>query len=347
MSLRALSLRAAAAPRQAARMTMICYKSMQMTDPPETSELLTFARTVEARSISRAARELGVPRPTVGRRLARLEEKLGVRLLRRTTRAMALTDAGEAFYARVRAVLAAVRDAELSVRQPDEVVRGLLRVSAPPRASGGFAEMLAAFSASYPEVRLEIDFSARHVDLIADGYDVALRAASQLPPGLIARKLHRSRQVVVGAPAYLRARGTPKRVTELAQHACLVGFERGEHPMTHWPAVRGGRVRVEAALATNSLDMLHVAALGGRGLAMLPLLLVYDDILAGRLVPVLPERLGGEVHFAAVYADREFVSPALRAFLDAVVAWAKSNAELSRALPECPAKRGSAAAGRR
>lgn len=323
-------------------MSTICYQSMQMDDPPETSELLTFARTVEARSISRAARELGVPRPTVGRRLARLEQKLGVRLLRRTTRAMALTDAGEALYARARVVLAAVRDAELSVRRSDDAVRGLLRVSAPPRAKDTFAAMVSDFLARYPEVRLELDLSARHVDLIAEGYDLAVRAASELPPGLVARRLFRSRQVAVAAPGYLKEKGAPKRVTELVKHACLVGFERGEHPVTHWPMLRGGKVRVEPTLASNAIEVIHAAALAGRGIAMLPLMTVYDDLAAGRLEAVLPERLGSDVHLAAVYPDREFVSPALRAFIDAVVEWAKTDAEISRVLPPCPAHKAAA-----
>ena len=118
---------------------------MQMDEIPETSELLTFVRTVEAGSISRAARELQLPRPTVGRRRGRLEEKLGVRLLRRTTRAMALTDAGEAFFTQARAVLAAVRDAEASVRRGDGAVRGLLRVTTPLLQGTGFGAMLADF----------------------------------------------------------------------------------------------------------------------------------------------------------------------------------------------------------
>ncbi|MDB4928593.1 MAG: LysR family transcriptional regulator, partial [Myxococcaceae bacterium] len=203
---------------------------MQMDDLPETTEFLTFVRTVEARSISRAARELGVPRPTVGRRLARLEEKLGVRLLRRTTRTMVLTDAGEALYARARGVIAAVRDAEASVRRSDEAVRGVLRVSAPPLNSLQFGAMIADFIGRYPDVRLELDLTTRHVDFAAGAYDVAIRAAAQLPPGLIARHLARTRLAVVASPEYLARRGTPKRSTDLAKHACLVGFALGEHP---------------------------------------------------------------------------------------------------------------------
>ncbi len=311
---------------------------MQMDELPETAEFLTFARTVEARSISKAARELGVPRPTVGRRLARLEEKLGVRLLRRTTRTMALTDAGEALYARARAVLAAVSDAEASVRRSDDVVRGMLRVSVPPFGTDSFGAMIAEFIARYPDVRLELDATTRHVDLVSGGHDVAVRAASQLPPGLIARKLARTRIVAVASPAYLAQRGTPKRAAELATHSCLVGFSLGEHPSTHWPLLRGGQVRVEAEVASNDIRLLQNLALRDRGIAMLPMPMIYDDVVRGALVPVLPERLGGESQVAVVYAEREFVPPAVRAFVDAVVKWAKDAPELSRPMPKCDEK---------
>ncbi|TAK27519.1 MAG: LysR family transcriptional regulator [Myxococcaceae bacterium] len=306
-----------------------------MDELPETAEFLTFVRTVEARSISRAARELGVPRPTVGRRLARLEEKLGVRLLRRTTRTMVLTDAGEALYQRARGVIAAVREAEQSVRRSDDAVRGTLRVSAPPMNLVHFGAMISDFIGRYPDVRLELDLTTRHVDLAAGSYDVAIRAAAQLPPGLIARNLMRSRLVAVASPEYLARMGTPRRVTEIAKHACLVGFAQGEHPSTHWPLVRGGQVRVEALMASNDLGVLHTAALGGRGVALLPLPLVYDDVAAGKLAAVLPERLGGETQLAVVYPEREFVAPAVRAFVDAVVTWAKAAPELTRKMPAC------------
>jgi DNA-binding transcriptional LysR family regulator len=308
---------------------------MHMDDPPETAEFLTFVRTVEARSISRAARELGVPRPTVGRRLARLEEKLGVRLLRRTTRSMVLTDAGEALYARARGVIAAVREAEASVRQSDDAVRGALRVSAPPLNSPAFAAMIAEFMRRYPDVRMEIDVTTRHVEFAAGAYDVAVRAGEKLPPGLIARNLARSRLLVVAAPSYLARRGTPRRSTDIAKHACLVGFSLGEHPATHWPLARGGRLRVEATMASNDLGVLRASALAGNGLALLPLPLVYDDLQRGDLVTVLPERVGAESQIAVVYPEREFVPPAVRAFVDAVVAWAKEAPEFNRKMPAC------------
>ncbi|MGA2448260.1 MAG: LysR family transcriptional regulator [Polyangiaceae bacterium] len=134
-------------------------------DPVETSELLAFVRTVEARSLSRAADELSLPRTTVSRRLARLEKRLRTRLLRRTTRSLALTDAGAAFLRHARIVLDAVNHAEASVRRVDDVVRGDLRVSVPPITSDSFFAMVADFVARFPEVRLHVFFSTAAVDL--------------------------------------------------------------------------------------------------------------------------------------------------------------------------------------
>src|SRR5688500_18781916 len=142
-----------------------------MLDPLETSELLAFTRTVEAKSLSRAAAELRAPRATIGRRLARLEERLGVRLLRRTTRALALTDAGDAFYRHARIVLDAVAQAEASVRGSDRIVRGSLRVATPMIMDPSFNALVCGFARTYPEVKIHIDASARTVDLLRQGYD--------------------------------------------------------------------------------------------------------------------------------------------------------------------------------
>lgn len=317
-------------------MSTICYKSMQMSELPETAELLTFVRAVEGRSITRAARELGVPRPTVGRRLARLEEKLGVRLLRRTTRTMVLTDAGEALFARARSLVIAVEEAQHAVRRRDDVPRGVLRVSTPPMQGVGLGLLAAAFLERCPLVQLIIDTGTRHVDLVTGGFDVAIRAASKIAPGLVARTLARIRLVAVASPSYLAAHPAPRRPTDLAAHRCLVGFDRGEHPAMHWPTSRG-RVRVPAHLATNDLSALREAALRGLGIAMLPSPLVWDDLTSGALVAVLPDRLIGEAHVAVVWADREFVPAAVRAFVDEAVRWAATQPALTQ-LPhqDCP-----------
>src|SRR5262245_4894613 len=165
----------AATVRNGPPIGIICYLFDLMIDAVETSELVAFTRTVEAKSLSRAAAELSTPRATVGRRLARLEERLGVRLLRRTTRALVLTDAGVAFYRHARIVLDAVGQAEASVRTSDNVIRGALRVTTPPLQDPSFHALVCDFASAHPEVVIQVDASSRHVDLLREGYDVALR----------------------------------------------------------------------------------------------------------------------------------------------------------------------------
>lgn len=295
-----------------------------MDDPLETSELLAFSKTVEARSVSRAAAELGVPRATISRRLARLEERLGVRLLRRTTRSLALTDAGEALYRNARIVLDAVRLAEASVRKADDVVRGELRVSVPPMLGTGFSAMICDFARRYPEVRLHVHSTTQYVDLQRGGYDVALRASSALEPGLVARTLARIPLIAVASPAYLEAHGTPRTRRDLRSHRCLMSFARGELPQTHWPS-SDGKFQVEGALFTNDMYLLCDAALQGLGIALLPQTVVRPHLERGALVHVLAGTIQADSHIAVVYAEREFMPPQLRAFIDAVMVWGKGE----------------------
>ncbi|MFO0725335.1 MAG: LysR family transcriptional regulator [Myxococcota bacterium] len=303
-----------------------------MQDPVETAELLAFAETVERRSLSRAALALGVPRATISRRLARLEERLGARLLRRTTRSLVLTDAGEALLLHARIVLDAVKTAEASVRRTDDVVRGDLRVSVPPLNSPSFYRLIRDFMARYPELRVHVQFSTARVDLVGGGFDVAIRASTDLEPGLVARTLATAPLVAVASPEYLQAQGTPRIVKDLRSHRCLMGFQRGEIAQTHWPLVRGGRVQVPGAFFSNDIGLLADLALQGMGIALLPLIVTHPFLEDGRLLPVLPKLIGASSRVAVVYPEREFVPPQVRAFVDAVVAWAP--AELQTRLPE-------------
>jgi DNA-binding transcriptional LysR family regulator len=302
-----------------------------MPDPVETAELAAFVQTVDARSLSRAAAELGLPRATLSRRLARLEQRLGARLLRRTTRSLALTDAGESFNRHARIVLEAVAQAEASVREVDDAVRGSLRVSVPPIVTASFRAMLCGFAERYPDVRLQVHFTSRIVDLRRDGYDVALRASSEIEPGLIARPLSREPMLAVASPAYLAAHGVPRSRRDLARHRCLMGFARGELPQSHWTFHGGSKVHLEGVFFSNELDLLCDAALRGLGIAFLPLMVTHAALESGALVAVLPETLYAEALIAVVYPEREFVPPAVRAFVDTVVAWAPG--ELGRKLP--------------
>ncbi len=292
-----------------------------MADPPETAELLAFTKTIEARSLSRAAAELGAPRATIGRRLARLEEKLGVRLLRRSTRALALTDAGEAFYRHARIVLDALAQAEASV-ETDAELRGTIRIAVPPMLDRSFNALVVDFAREHPHVQLQVNVATRHVDLLREGYDLALRAANDLDAGLVARMVARAPIVALASPAYLRRRGAPKRVQDLASHDCLLGFARGEVPLTHWPLVRGGRVAVRGSFLSNDVSLLADAALRGLGVALLPTMLVGGLVTRGDLVEVLPGVVGAESRVAIVYPERELLPPQVRAFLDVLIAWA-------------------------
>ncbi|MCW3610616.1 LysR family transcriptional regulator [Burkholderia cenocepacia] len=292
-----------------------------MSDPVETSELVAFTKTIDAKSLSRAAAELGVPRATVSRRLARLEERLGARLLRRTTRSLVLTDIGEVFYRQACIALEAVRLAEQSVRMTDDVVRGDLRVSVPPMANVSLNAMLCEFAARYPALRVHVHASSQHVDILHGGYDVALRASSQIQPGLIARTLFRDPVIAVAAPAYLADHGTPCTQHDLRTHRCLLGFARGELPQSHWPLVSGGKIHVDGAFFSNDIALLCEAAVSGLGIALLPRNLVSPHLESGALVQVLAGAVGAEMQIALVYPERTFLPPQVRAFIDAVAAW--------------------------
>lgn len=300
-------------------MSIICYESIPMKDPLENAELLAFTKTVDAKSLTRAAAELGIPRATIGKRLARLEERLGVRLLRRTTRSLALTDAGDAFYRQARIVLDAVGQAEASIRRPGGAIAGDLRVSLPPMTGARLLDTIAEFAEVHPQVRLHAVFSSRLVDLRREGYDVALRATEQLEPGLVARTIARTRLVGVASPRYLAESGTPRRPSDLRRHRCLMGFARGEVPQTHWPCGKS-KVSLEGAFFSNSPDLLCRLAARGQGIALVPEVAVAGYLERGELVLVMPKILRVEGRMALVYPDRDLVPAQVRAFIDWMVA---------------------------
>jgi DNA-binding transcriptional LysR family regulator len=297
-----------------------------MSEPVETVELLAFTRAVEAKSLSRAAAELGIPRATVGRRLARLEERLGTRLLRRTSRSLIVTDAGERFYRHARVLLDSIAQAEASVRSTTNTMRGELKVSVPPLgvtlgAKESFSAMAMSFARKHPEVRLQIDVSTKFVDLLRDGYDVALRTTYQVHPGLVARTVERNKYIAVAAPAYLAEHGTPRSVRELRRHSCLTSFARGELSQCTWPAGRGV-VHIEGSFSSNDPGLLRDAAVNGLGIALLPRLLVADLLESGVIVQVLAGVVEAEHHVAVVFLESHLLPAHVRAFVDALVEWA-------------------------
>lgn len=297
--------------------------------PPgaETSELIAFTKTVDAKSLSRAAAELGIPRATLSRRIAQLEKKLGTRLLLRTTRSLALTEPGAVFYKEAIIALEAIKQAEQSVSRSGDCLRGDLRVSLPPGMKKSFRTMLCEFIAQHPLLRVHVHTSSHHIDFRSGGFDVALRASSQMQPGLIARTLFRDPVIAVASPDYLSGRSVPVTLDDLSAHQCLMGFARGELPEMYWPLLSGERVKVDGAFFSDDISLLCEAAINNRGIALLPEELIGEHLQQGALVPVLRGIIGTEMQIAVVYPDRQFLLPQVRAFIEAVVSWVASERE--------------------
>lgn len=279
-----------------------------------------FVAIVEAGSISAAARESRVPRETLSRQLARLEARLGARLLHRGTRRLSLTPPGELLYARARPLVLAAREATAAVRNLDETPSGLLRVSIPPgTGSAFFGPLIAGFISKYPDVSLEIFSTSRYVDLVAEGVDVALRAGTVQGSGLISRTLWNGDICAVASPGYLAQRGAPEAAEDLAEHDCLRGMSGALQHHQEWPLRDGGQVSVSGRLVSNDLGMLYVAAEAGHGITLLPRSFVEPALAKGTLVEVLPGVVGTQTVMRLVFIERRLMPAKVRAFIDHVV----------------------------
>jgi DNA-binding transcriptional LysR family regulator len=282
-------------------------------------EMQTFARLVEAGSISGAAERLSVGKSAVSRRLADLEERLGVQLFRRTTRRLDLTDTGRSFYERCLRILEDVEEAEAAVSEAHGTLRGRLRVAVP--LSFGLNHLVPAFAqfmAEHPELMLDLDFNDRQVDLLAEGFDAAVRIAELGDSSLIARRLAPIRHLVCASPGYLARHGAPETPEALAEHPCLV---YGNAPAPGlWACIdpSGARrsVRVRPLLLANNGDCLREAAEAGLGIAMEPSFILYRAVEAGRLTPILTEYEWPRLAAHVVYPQTRHLSRRVRALVD-------------------------------
>lgn len=286
-----------------------------------TEGLEGFVEIVGHGSLTGAAQAMGLPRSTLSRQLSRLEDRMGVRLLHRTTRRIVPTRAGEELFLHARRIVDDARTAIDAVRRHDDVPRGRLRVTAPPTFDEVLAEPILSFVAAFPAVDLELDASSRVVDLVAEGFDVALRGGATAPPNHIRRVLFRSDAVGVASPAYLARAGRPASPDDLSDHALILNFDHAQAAEKTWPLLPGA-VRVAGAVVTNDIGIRRAAALRGVGIALLPSTSVRAALHDGRLELVLPHVLGVEASFALVYPERAFLQPKVRAFVDHILAWA-------------------------
>ncbi|WP_439817955.1 LysR family transcriptional regulator [Zavarzinia sp. CC-PAN008] len=251
-----------------------------------------FAKVVEQRSFARAADELAVSKATVSKAVTRLEARLGARLFNRTSRRLALTDAGRALAERAQRVLAEGEAAEAEVQAQSGSPRGLVRLAAPMSFGlGEVAPILPDFLRQYPEVSIDLHLSDAAVDLIGEGFDMALRIAALPDSSLLARRLCPVDRLVVGAPAYFDRAGRPRHPHELGEHVCL-GYAYLATPQAWTFSHRGGEaasIRPAGPLRANNADALMPALLAGLGVAVQPDFIVRQALAEGRLEAVLTD----------------------------------------------------------
>ena len=281
-------------------------------------EMKTFAAVVDGGSFVQAADALDMSKPTVSRYVADLEQRLGVRLLQRTTRKLSLTEEGRAFYGRCKALLADVEVAETEITSKSVAVKGLIKVNVP--VSFGLLELAPLwpdFMAKYPDVELDITLADRMVDLVEEGYDLAVRIARLPNSSLVSRKLASARMVLCASPGYLRKHGRPKHPSELADHAVLSYslLATGDQWIFDGPEGKVP-VTVKPVMRTNSGDTCIAAARKNRGVIIQPSFMVNADLRIGALVELMPQYRSPEFGIYAVYPTRQHVSPKVRAMID-------------------------------
>ena len=294
-------------------------------------DISVFVKVVQAGSFSQAARLLGMPNTTVSAKVARLEKHLGVTLIRRTTRRLHVTPAGEAYFARCVRGLAEIEAAESEITSSAVEPQGLLRITAP----GDVAHILLPplverYLAAYPKTSVELIVANRVVDLIADGVDLAIRAAELKDSTLVARRFMPFIGGLWASPAYIKRRGMPKVPSDLENHDCALFSRFSKRSLR----LSDGRTKIEVALtgrvAADDLETLRAFAMRGNGIAPLPDFLREEHSPERELVRVLPQWIWTRGALSFVYPSQPFVPANVRAFIDLALAWQKKSAPTTK-----------------
>jgi DNA-binding transcriptional LysR family regulator len=281
-------------------------------------EMTSFVRVVEAGSISRAAEQLGMAKSGVSRRLAELETRLGVSLMNRTTRRSSLTDAGRAYYEGAVKLLSDVAELDAVVADSEASLKGKLRLAAP--LSFGLCHLAPAieeFMTTHPGVLIDIDFSDRQIDLVAQGVDLAIRIAELRDSGLRARRICPIRLMLCASPAYLDQFGAPATPADLSGHRIL-HYDIGGGPVLRLADGRGGeqQVPVEPRLVANNGDFLCDLAIAGHGIILTPSFIAWRAVAVGDLVPLMSRHWPAPLNAYAVYPQTRHLSRRARVFID-------------------------------
>lgn len=303
-----------------------------------------FVRVGEAGGFSEAARRLGLSKSAVSKHISALEDHLGIKLVYRTTRQVRLTEEGLAYVERARRLLEDLEEADSAVRSLRAEAKGRLRVNA-AQTFGALhvAPALADFCRENPGVTVDLDLNDRFVDVVDEGYDLALRIGELTDMSLIARQLAPARLAVVASPGYIEAHGEPDSPDALSEHACLL--YKGRRGSTEWRLVHTGpapeqeptpdspdmlTLRVNGPLVTNSGDALKCAVLDGLGVAQLPTFAIAPELANGRLVRVMPDWQPPTLTIHAVYPPNRHLSAKVRAFIDFLAARFGPNPQWDR-----------------
>lgn len=280
-----------------------------------------FTTVVDAGSFASAADRLDLSRGMTSRYVAQVEAHLGVRLLNRTTRSLSLTEAGHDYYQRATQVLAMVEDAERAATQETAEPRGTLRINTSVTfGARHLGEAINDYLQRNSQVKVDMTLNDRIVDLVEEGFDLAVRIARRIDPGLVARPITRARMVACASPDYIKRRGMPRSPSDLARHNCLTYAYSGLREEWHFSR-RGREYTAKAAgnLHGNNGDIICSAAAAGLGVIVQPTFVVYEALRAKKLVRVLQGWEADELTIFAVYPTRQFLPPKVRSFIDFLV----------------------------
>lgn len=285
-------------------------------------QLSSFVHVVEAGGFTSAARKTGQTKATLSRRVQELEARLRIALLVRTTRSIRLTEEGRAYFLHAVRAVEAARDADEAVERSRHAPTGTLRLSTTAGLAGLLLEkVILSYLRAYPEVSIDLDLSPKNVDLVRDGFDLAIRVGEQQDSTLVARRLGLGRGGYYASPAYLKRRGSLESLRDLAAHD-TIGIPRDRGPV-EWPFVVAGKrttVVVRPRLRTSSFELAVAAAVGGAGIVMAPEFFVREQLKRRRLVPVLEEWTQPGVPIFAVTPPGGLSAPKVRTFVDLLAA---------------------------
>lgn len=287
------------------------------------NDIHVFMSVVDAGSFVAGGKAVGLSRSAAGKAVMRLEDRLGVRLLNRTTRTLSPTDEGRVLYQRGLQILASVDEAEASVAGKSGTPRGVLRLTVPD-AYGRHVllPVIGAYMKTWPDVQVEISFTDRVADIVEEGFDLAVRiGVAPSDSRLVTRVVARCRAMLCASPSYIAERGEPTDLDDLASHDCLVFSSRNQRQAWRFPGEQGGWIKAQgrSRLRLDSGEALLDAARAGLGIAFLPEFLIARDVAAGRLALVLPEHGSGDVPILALYPDKRLLEPRVRRFIDLMV----------------------------